>query len=298
MISTSFETLRLSLKSLSHNDLDFIMDLTNSEGWLKFIGNRNTKTKDLATDYIQKIMDNPQIRYWTVTLKQEKIPIGIITFIKRDYHADSDIGFAFLPGYEGKGYAYEASKVVLDNIIADPAYTNILATTLKENVSSIKLIEKLGLKFEKEIVVDQEELLQYSVTSDEVLINNLITNFFHVFTNKNSQTPLWEILPEICLAEVVIIKKTGLQQEIYTLKTFMEPRMKLLSDGSLKEFTEEEISAHTTISGNIAQRISNYQKSGYLSNAYFTGKGTKLFQCIKTGPAKWKISSVVWEDNL
>ncbi|MES2131473.1 MAG: GNAT family N-acetyltransferase [Bacteroidota bacterium] len=298
MIPTTFETSRLSLKSLSHNDLDFIMTITNSEGWLKFIGNRNTKTKDLATEYIQKIIDNPQIYYWTVTLKQEKIPIGVITFIKRDYHADSDIGFAFLPGYEGKGYAYESSKVVLDSIIADPAYTNILATTLKDNVNSIKLIEKLGLKFEKEIKVDEEALLQYSVTSNEALINKLVTTFFSVFANKNNQSPLWETLPEICLAEALIIKKTGLQQEVYTLKTFTEPRVKLLSDGTLTEFIEEETNGHTTITGNIAQRMSNYQKSGYLSGTHFTGKGIKLFQFIKTGPVNWKISSVVWEDEM
>jgi RimJ/RimL family protein N-acetyltransferase len=38
----------------------------------------------------------------------------------------------------------------------------ILATTLKDNVNSIGLLEKLGLAYEKDILVGNDELMVFS----------------------------------------------------------------------------------------------------------------------------------------
>ena len=91
-------------------------------------------------------------------------------------------------------------------------------------------------------------------------------------------------------------KKTGLAEEVYTLQTFIEPRKKLLSDGTLTEFEEMETAEETKVIGNIAQRSSTYKKSGYLNRKYFKGNGNKFFQFIKTADG-WKINSLIWEDN-
>lgn len=97
----------------------------------------------------------------------ENIPIGVITLIKKVYLDHHDIGFAFLPEYAGKGYAYEAAVSVLKDVINDPAHSTILATTVKDNSSSIKLLEKLGLRFEKEIKVADMQLFVYAVSRDK-----------------------------------------------------------------------------------------------------------------------------------
>lgn len=157
-------TDRLSLKGLTLGNTGFIQELVNTEGWISFIGDRNVRNKEAAEEYIQKILDSKTVQYWVVKLKEEKTPIGIITFIKRDYLQYHDIGFAFLPGYSNKGYAFEAANNVLDMLMKDPAHQTIQATTVKENTRSIALLEKLGLKFEKEIEVGAEILLLFSLT--------------------------------------------------------------------------------------------------------------------------------------
>lgn len=160
----TINTTWLFIEPLSEKDASFIFELLNTDGWIKYIGNRNINSRTDAITYIQKINENPDITYWTVTLKETRAPIGLITLIKRDYLNFNDIGFAFLPAFSQKGYAYEAAKAVLHNLAEHRMIENILAITLPENKSSIKLIEKLGLKFEKTIEHDNEKLQLYSAS--------------------------------------------------------------------------------------------------------------------------------------
>jgi RimJ/RimL family protein N-acetyltransferase len=157
----TYITARLSLNKLSVSDAAFIKDLVNTPGWLQFIGNRNVNSIEDAITYIHKILGNKNVIYWVVRLKESGTAIGIITLIRRDYLDHPDIGFAFLPAYHAKGYAYEAATVVLNDAAQQHAVT--IAITIKENTTSIKLLEKLGLSFERELVRDGESLLVYSL---------------------------------------------------------------------------------------------------------------------------------------
>lgn len=163
-LSSPVTSERLLMKPLSMEDDQFILELVNTEGWLKFIGNRNINSLHDAKAYIQKILDNENIFYWVVQPKEQGENIGLITFIKRDYLEHHDIGFAFLPRFCNKGYAYEATMAVLQKIIDELKPAHILATTIPENISSIKLLKKIGLTFEKEILVEKERLYVYGMS--------------------------------------------------------------------------------------------------------------------------------------
>lgn len=163
-----YTTERLRLSWLDVADTDFIKKLVNTPGWLQFIGDRNIYTYEDALAYVHRIINAPTVTYWVVRLRQDGTPAGIITFIKREYLQHSDIGFAFLPEYEGKGYAYEAVCTVLKDLAAKPQHDHILATTLKENTKSVKLLEKLGLKFDRVIEDGHESLMLYGAPSSEL----------------------------------------------------------------------------------------------------------------------------------
>ena len=112
--------------------------------------------------YIRKIRHTPALYYWVVRLQEGHQPLGILSFMKRSYLDHFDIGFAFLPQYQGQGYAFEAAKAVLDHAAGKPEYQPILATTLPANSRSIRLLNKLGLHLEREIEVDNNKLLVFS----------------------------------------------------------------------------------------------------------------------------------------
>ena len=153
-------TERLDLDRLTLDDFEFITTLVNTKGWIEFIGDRNVHSKEDAINYINKILSSENLFYWVARTKEKNTPIGIVTFIKRTYLNHFDIGFAFLPEFNGCGYAYEAAKEVYS--ISRKNHDTILATTLPQNESSIKLLRKLGLDFEKEIEVDNDKLHMYS----------------------------------------------------------------------------------------------------------------------------------------
>ena len=167
-MNTHFTTERLSLVPLEITEAEFIYQLVNTDAWLKFIGDRQVKSIKDAEAYIQKILDNPAIHYWTVKLKDQETSIGNITLIKRDYLPHYDIGFAFLPEFGKKGYAYEAAVTVLQSILKEPAFSTVLATAAPKNLNSTQLLEKLGLTFDKEIEIDGKTLVLYHISAEDV----------------------------------------------------------------------------------------------------------------------------------
>ena len=148
-------------------DSKFIIELVNSEGWLKFIGNRNISNDNDAEKYIQKILDSPNFYYSVFQLKTTKEPIGIVTFLNRSEQRFPDIGFAMLPEYEKNGYTLEASRKYLDEIIESNKYKNIIAITIPDNEKSIRLLMKLGLEYESDYIGDNKTLSIFSLNAEK-----------------------------------------------------------------------------------------------------------------------------------
>lgn len=160
MISTT----HLTLRRLTVNDAPFIFELLNTPNWKKFIGDRNINTLHDAGNYILTMQNNFYDKYnyglLLVSLKGNDGPIGLCGLIKRDYLDSPDIGFAFLPGYEGKGYAYESSMAIIDDAIKNHAITKLYAITTDKNIRSQNLLERCGLSYEKDIEIPTDEVLR------------------------------------------------------------------------------------------------------------------------------------------
>lgn len=69
--------------------------------------------------------------------------------MKREGLEDVDIGFALLPAFWGKGYAYEAASAVMAYAKSVVGLNRVVAITSIDNESSARLLEKIGLRFEK-----------------------------------------------------------------------------------------------------------------------------------------------------
>ena len=89
-------------------------------------------------------------------LKSDGKPIGICGLIKRDSLEDVDIGFAFLPEFRTNGYAFESASAVLEHGKTVLGLKRVVAITSPENEPSVKLLEKLGFKFERMISLYQD----------------------------------------------------------------------------------------------------------------------------------------------
>lgn len=157
------------LREFTEDDAEFICKLLNSEGWLKYIGTRNINTSSDAEKYIsEKLMPGYEkngFGFYMAELK-DNTPIGMCGLIKREALEDIDIGFALLPEYEGKGYAYEAASATMDYAKNVLGLKKIAGITVPYNKPSIRLLEKIGLSFDKMINMpdDKEELMYFTKT--------------------------------------------------------------------------------------------------------------------------------------
>lgn len=162
-----YETERLILRPMSLEDGEFILDLYNRPKFIQFIGDRNLKTVSDAENYIKNrfLPQMERLGYgnYLMITKDDNHKIGAVGIFEREGLDVVDIGFSLLDEFEGKGYAYEAAIKVKSIGMDDFGLKKISAITTKDNFSSQKLIEKLGLKFQKLVNIpdDPEELMYY-----------------------------------------------------------------------------------------------------------------------------------------
>lgn len=160
-------TDRLIIREQSEADAPFILQLMNTEGWLTNIGDRNVHTVEDAAAYIRngalKSYAEHGFGFFLVALKDTGTPIGICGLAKRPALEHADIGFAFMPQYNGRGYAYESAACIMELAKNTFGLTTICAITLPQNTPSIKLLTRLGLTEKGTFIFpgDDEELLLF-----------------------------------------------------------------------------------------------------------------------------------------
>ena len=155
------ETHRLCISELTKEDAPFFFELVNDPDWKRFIGDRNVQTIADAETYLTTriipFYSKWGFSFYLVIEKSTNLPIGISGFVKRDQLEFVDIGFAFLPMGRGKGYAFEATKALLDYGISKLEFDTVLAIANNDNERSHHLLKKLGLKFERYLKLNEEE---------------------------------------------------------------------------------------------------------------------------------------------
>lgn len=147
------ETKRLALAELGPWDAAFVLELLNDPTWIAYIGDRGIRTVEAARDYI---LSGPMAMYaangfglWKVALREGGTPVGMCGLLKRDTLPDVDIGFAFLARHQRAGYGYEAAHGVLAHARDRIGLRRVAAITALESPGSIRLLEKLGFRFER-----------------------------------------------------------------------------------------------------------------------------------------------------
>lgn len=154
-------TERLVLRRFTIDDAEFILDLVNDESFIRYIGDRGVRTLDNARAYL---VNGPMAMYerfgfglYLVALKDTLVPIGMCGLLKRDALEDVDVGFAFLPRYRSRGYAFEAASAAMEHGRDVLGIDRIVAITSPDNETSIKLLLKLGLRFDRMIRLPGEQ---------------------------------------------------------------------------------------------------------------------------------------------
>jgi RimJ/RimL family protein N-acetyltransferase len=150
---TVCETRRLQLRHVSESDAPFILELLTDPDFLANVGDRGVHSLHEAQRYIVSGPGASYARYgfglWVVELKAPALAIGLCGLLRRDTHPDVEIGFALLPAFRRQGYALEAARATLQVGTQLLGLTRIVAITAPTNRGSIRILESLGLTFER-----------------------------------------------------------------------------------------------------------------------------------------------------
>jgi RimJ/RimL family protein N-acetyltransferase len=159
---TPIETERLVLHPFAESDAALVLRLLNEPSFLRYVGDRGVRDLESARQYIA---DGPVAGYarhghglMRVVRRHDGAEIGMCGVLKRDALPNPDIGFSFFPAYWSQGYALESARAVMDQARRSAGLGRILAITSQDNAPSIRLLGKLGFRFDRLLALGGEEL--------------------------------------------------------------------------------------------------------------------------------------------
>ena len=150
------DTGRIYLRELEVSDAAFMVSLLNSEGWLRYIGDRNVHTTEQGEAYLLngaiKSYREHGFGLWMIIERETGDSVGLCGLIRRAGLDDVDLGFALMPGKEGRGFAYDAARASVE-IAWQRSLPRLVAITTPDNRSSIKLLTKLGFGLQDQVTL-------------------------------------------------------------------------------------------------------------------------------------------------
>jgi [ribosomal protein S5]-alanine N-acetyltransferase len=161
----TLEPPRLILQPFTEGDLELLLELhsdpsVNQHLMQQGVWDRNFVKQNL-TDYISE--------YKTLGYSKFKVSLKDGTFIGRagfslwELTGETELGYSFKQEFWNKGYATEASQKLISWIFENTNLAYVIAFAFIDNIPSQKVLEKIGMSFVENRVVDKVELAFYKI---------------------------------------------------------------------------------------------------------------------------------------
>lgn len=163
------ETERLLLRESIEDDAQDIFELTNDPEVMRYTGDVSFESVEKTRELIRNYEDYEKNSYgrWTTIIKATNEIIGWcgLKYIKEIN--ETDIGFRFKKKYWNKGYATEASLACLDVGFNQFNLLQIVGQVFSDNGASIRVLEKIGMTYWKDLYEDDMSWLVYRITKED-----------------------------------------------------------------------------------------------------------------------------------
>jgi RimJ/RimL family protein N-acetyltransferase len=168
-ILPELETERLSLRRFTLGDAAFALQLVNEPSFIANIGDKGVRSLDDARRYLSEgpiaMYEQHGFGLWHASLRATGVAVGMCGLLKRDILPDVDVGYAYLPGFWGRGLAYEAARAVLRHGQRKFGLSRVIGVVSEGNQASIRVLEKLGMRYQRMYAMypGQPEVRLYSI---------------------------------------------------------------------------------------------------------------------------------------
>lgn len=157
------QTARLTLRPFAPEDAPHLFELNNDPEVIKYTGDPPFESERAALEFI--LQYDQYERYgmgrWTVLEKNTGEYLGWCGLKYIASLDEVDIGFRFMQKHWGKGYATESAAACLQYGFKTLGLRRIVGRAMKANTGSIRVLEKIGLRFEAEIDFEEHPGVLY-----------------------------------------------------------------------------------------------------------------------------------------
>jgi RimJ/RimL family protein N-acetyltransferase len=161
------ETNRLLLRELNVDDSKNFYELNLNPNVIKFTGDKSFENIEEAEDFLKQYKDYEINGFgrWAVLDKLNNEFLGWCGLRYVEEIKETDIGFRFFEKHWNKGFATESASACLKYGFEKLNLKTIIGRAMAENIASIKVLEKIGLKYEKEFDFEKHKGLIYRITN-------------------------------------------------------------------------------------------------------------------------------------
>lgn len=155
------ETKRCSIKPFQESDAVDVQQLYTNQEVRKYLG--GIRQEDSINEVLNEMLHpSKDSFYWTVREKMAGEFIGLVS-LDPHHEDDIEISYQFLPDWWGKGYAAEVVQKIIHYALNELKLERLVAETQTANTASCRLLERVGMKFEKTVIRFGEEQSIYSI---------------------------------------------------------------------------------------------------------------------------------------
>ena len=157
------ETNRLLLRELDVNDAERFYQLNENPKVIQYTGNSAFASLAEAKDFLSNYQDYKLNGFgrWAVIDKQTEAFLGWCGLKFCEVENEVDIGFRFFEEHWNHGYATESAKACLEYGFEKLGLRRIVGRAMKENIASVKVLEKIGLQYERDMYFEGREAVMY-----------------------------------------------------------------------------------------------------------------------------------------
>jgi RimJ/RimL family protein N-acetyltransferase len=159
-----FETERLFVRHFTPADLDAFAELCADPQVMRYVGDGTVLTREQVRHWIDVCQRKYAERGYGTSAVFEKATgrfvgyCGVIRAPDRDF---DELVYVYHAHTWGRGYATEAGGAMIRYVFAQFDLERMYATIIVDNASSIKVVEKLGFVFEKQVIDDDGVPVNY-----------------------------------------------------------------------------------------------------------------------------------------
>lgn len=156
------ETKRCTIRPLQKSDYMDVKALYINEEVRRYLGGV-VPEQYIELGFEDSLRANQDGLNGVIREKETNYFIGLVSLNLHHDGAFYEVSYQLLPSWWGNGYATEAVQCVIEYAFNELKLPKIIAETQTANASSIRLLEKLGMTFEKTLVRFEAEQAIYSI---------------------------------------------------------------------------------------------------------------------------------------